>query len=442
MLDPIYKLLGLNNKSNLAQYLVKGSSVSFIIQIVFIGITFIATALVTNFAGSDEYGRYTAVMAWLNIMVVFALCGNMPLAVREVAKFKAEGDQETIQALWQHSFWRVLLFSLVVGIIAWLGLNRIGIINEENVMLFKMALIALPIWALANLMSAFLRGAKHVILSQIPDKLFRSIGFFALIILSWLFLDKIEAEQIFQIQIVLLAIVLLSTFYFLYKNEAWIFNKSTNNKYIKAWTSMGMVFLFQSAMQVGNGRVDILTLDYFRSDSEVGIYGVALKISDLLKIVLMIVNIVIAPEIAALFSNGNTKKLQQLLKRSIQITFFLSLPIALFLIFAGNWVLSIFGDDFTSGYPVLVLIVFVQIINVGVGSVGNVLNMTGHEKEASFGLFISMILNVTLNLLLVPTMGMIGAAIASGVAIISWNLIMWYMVKRKLGINTSVINFK
>lgn len=442
MLDPIYKLLGLNNQSNLAQYLVKGSSVSFIIQVFFIGITFIATALVTNFAGSSEYGRYTAVMAWLNILVVFALCGNMPLAVREVAKYQAADDKETVKSLWQHSFWRVLLFSLVVGIIAWFSLNAAGIINENNESLFKMALVALPIWAVANLVSAFLRGAKHVILSQVPDKIFRSIGFFVLIILAWLFLDKIEAEQIFQIQILLLSVVLISSFYFLNKNEGWIFNKASENKYVKAWSAMGMVFLFQSAMQVGNGRVDILTLDYYRTDSEVGIYGVALKIADLLKIVLMIVNIVIAPEIAALYNSGKTKKLQQLLKRSIQISFFLSLPIALFLILAGTQVLGIFGEDFSSGYPVLVFIIFIQLINVGVGSVGNVLNMTGHEKEASLGLFISMVLNVCLNLMLVPLYGMMGAAIASGVAIVSWNLIMWVMVKKKLGINTSVINFK
>jgi len=422
--------------------LVKGSSVSFIIQVFFIGITFIATALVTNFAGSSEYGRYTAVMAWLNILVVFALCGNMPLAVREVAKYQAADDKETVKSLWQHSFWRVLLFSLVVGIIAWFSLNAAGIINENNESLFKMALVALPIWAVANLVSAFLRGAKHVILSQVPDKIFRSIGFFVLIILAWLFLDKIEAEQIFQIQILLLSVVLISSFYFLNKNEGWIFNKASENKYVKAWSAMGMVFLFQSAMQVGNGRVDILTLDYYRTDSEVGIYGVALKIADLLKIVLMIVNIVIAPEIAALYNSGKTKKLQQLLKRSIQISFFLSLPIALFLILAGTQVLGIFGEDFSSGYPVLVFIIFIQLINVGVGSVGNVLNMTGHEKEASLGLFISMVLNVCLNLMLVPLYGMMGAAIASGVAIVSWNLIMWVMVKKKLGINTSVINFK
>jgi len=442
LLDPIYKLLGLNKESSLAQYLIKGSSASFFIQILFIGISFISTVIAANIAGSAEYGRYTAIMAWLNIMVVFALAGNQVLAIREVAKYQSTGQSDVVQTLWQHTFWRVILCSLLTAIVAWFLLNSIGVINSENVLLFKMALIALPMWAVATLVTSFLRGSKHIVLSQVPDKIVRPIGFFLLISIAWLFFNKINAEHIFQIQLVLLVFLLITAFYLLNKKESWVFKTNGDNSYVKGWSAMGYVFLFQGVIQIANGKIDILTLDYYRTDSEVGIYSIALKIADLLIIILFIVNIVIAPEIAGLFNNGRMEKLQLLLKRSIQITFAISIPIALFLIIGGKWILSYFGEDFILGYPILVLVVLVQLINVGVGSVGCVLNMTGHENEASYGLFISLAVNLVLNFFLVPTMGMIGAAIASGASIVVWNIIMWISVKRKLGINTSVINFK
>jgi len=78
---------------------------------------------------------------------------------------------------------------------------------------------------------------------------------------------------------------------------------------------------------------------------------------------------------------------------------------------------------------------------VAAGSVGNILNMTGHEKEVIGGILISLVFNIGLNLFLVPRLGMIGAATATGTSIVIWNIILWALVKQKIGINASVFNF-
>jgi len=159
-------------------------------------------------------------------------------------------------------------------------------------------------------------------------------------------------------------------------------------------------------------------------------------------IVLMTVNLVIGPEISRLYNQKNIVKLEMLLSRSIKLIFILTLPIALFLIMFGPFVLSLFGKEFGVGYPVLIIFIFVALVNVAAGSVGNILNMTGYEKHVFYGILISLVFNIVLNIILIPLYGIIGAAISTGSAIIIWNLILWWFVKKKIGINPSIFNFK
>lgn len=225
------------------------------------------------------------------------------------------------------------------------------------------------------------------------------------------------------------------------KDEAWITEKPRQIKYNNTWSKVAILFFFQGVIAILNNRFDILVLENYCSEAEIAYYDIAIKISNLMGIVLITINLVIAPEIAKLYANNQLKKLEMLVQRSIKIAFLASLPIALFLLVAGPLILKLFGKSFAAGYPVLIIFTFVQFINIGAGSVGNILNMTGHEKEVIWGIVISLIINVPLSLFLVPKFGMVGAASATGAAIIVWNLVLWVMVKRKIGINASVFNF-
>jgi len=75
-------------------------------------------------------------------------------------------------------------------------------------------------------------------------------------------------------------------------------------------------------------------------------------------------------------------------------------------------------------------------VNSAAGSVGMLLNMTRYERDTAKGLAVSAILNVVLNLLLIPLLGIIGAAIATAVSLITWKVLLWWVVRWRLGINS------
>jgi O-antigen/teichoic acid export membrane protein len=111
----------------------------------------------------------------------------------------------------------------------------------------------------------------------------------------------------------------------------------------------------------------------------------------------------------------------------------------LFLIFLGHYFLNIFGQDFVDGKGALIILSVGRLLNVAFGSVGAIMIMTGHEREAAFGVGVSAVANVMLNATLIPKWGINGAALATTISLILWNVTLCTYVFRRLGINATIL---
>lgn len=426
----------------MARYLVKGSSAGFFILAFNVGFTFINSVVIANLAGDYELGRYEYIMTWVNLFCIFALFGYNTLAVREIPKLKANNDFEGIKHFWQQASWWVLLAALATAILGWYLLNFFGLIDNTDFVLLKIGMVMLPIWVLATLISSVLRGAKHIVISQIPLQVVRPIVFVLATIVLFLFLQNFTATSILTAQLIALSIVLLVSAFFFKRNEGGYLAKPIQGKYESNWSKAALLLFFQGLAATLNTKFDILLLNSYCTKEEIAYYAIAVKVASLMGIMLLTVNLVIGPEISRLYNQNNIKKLEMLVSRSIKLTFALTIPVGVFLVLCGPFVLSLFGKEFGVGYPVLIVFIFVALVNVGAGSVGNILNMTGYEKHVFYGILVSLIFNIILNIILIPLFGIVGAAISTGSAIIIWNLILWWFVKQKIGINASIFNFK
>ena len=97
----------------------------------------------------------------------------------------------------------------------------------------------------------------------------------------------------------------------------------------------------------------------------------------------------------------------------------------------------VFGADYRIASTALQILIMGQAINVMFGSVGTILNMTGLENLAMRGMVIAIVINLGLDVLLIPLLGLSGAALASALTITIWNAILRYYVKDRLGIESS-----
>lgn len=184
------------------------------------------------------------------------------------------------------------------------------------------------------------------------------------------------------------------------------------------------------------GWTDTLMLAYYNDKADVGIYNVVIRIARIAIIAITSVNLVLAPKVSELYSNSEFGKMKQLIAKSTKLIFIVTLPLVIIIILANKFVLSIFGDEFISGGVALIVVMLSQLFNAISGSSGQVMNMTGNHKMLRNFTIYSAILNIALNLLLIPSYGILGAAIATASSIIVLNLSSAVFVKRSLGIKT------
>ena len=113
-------------------------------------------------------------------------------------------------------------------------------------------------------------------------------------------------------------------------------------------------------------------------------------------------NFALAPTIARLYATGEIARLQRVITRSAQVILLLSAPPAILLATFSGWFMGLVGQEFVSGLPALIILSGAQLVNAAAGSVGLTLMMTGHERSTAYGLFVSAVVNVVLNAVLIP----------------------------------------
>lgn len=199
-------------------------------------------------------------------------------------------------------------------------------------------------------------------------------------------------------------------------------------------------FMWLGMLYLANNRVDLIMLGSLRGAHDAGIYAVASRAGELVVFFLMAANMVLSPRIARFYHEGENVRLQRLLTAAVRRVFILSLPLAVLFIVAAHPLLShLYGSAYVGGAIALQILAGAQLFNVMAGPTGNILNMTGHERLATIGVGLSVGLNIALNGVLIPLYGIEGAAIATGTSLVSWNILLWYWVRRRVNLRPSVL---
>lgn len=182
------------------------------------------------------------------------------------------------------------------------------------------------------------------------------------------------------------------------------------------------------------GQADKITLGYFLDVRQVGIYAVATAMVGVVPIALTAVNQIFSPTIAELHSVGNRDLLQRLYTSLTKWVLMATLPLILTVSLFSSGLMKVFGHGFEGGAIVLTVGALSQLFNCGVGSVGFLLLMSGHQVVLVRIQAVNAVVMVTLNLLLVPRFGILGAALSSSLAVAGTNLWGLAEVRRLLGL--------
>ena len=163
-------------------------------------------------------------------------------------------------------------------------------------------------------------------------------------------------------------------------------------------------------------RSDVYLVEHFLGTAALGVYTVAVIIAEMMQRVPNIAGTVLLPRVMA-SDISSANRLSSRVARNILL---FSLAVALLIIVAGRPMISLFGADFSDAYLPL-LWMLPGLVASGFGSVLNTkLAAAGYPAITIWAPGVALALNVGLNMYLIPTMGLVGAAMATSVAYALW----------------------
>jgi O-antigen/teichoic acid export membrane protein len=403
------------------------------------GLVFLSTVLLARSLGPSDYGVYAYVYALVSLLSVPSEFGLPTLVVRETARGIAQKDYALVQGVWHWSGWMTGIISITLVILTGIFIlffkEPLAGIRLET---FLWGLALVPLIALGDLRGAALRGLQRVVAGQLPEFLIRP-GLFVLLLGGgmWLGTAALSAPLAMALYVIAAGLAFGAGIWLLWRATPAEVSRSSPRFDNRAWLLSALPLAFIGGMHLINQQASILLQGFYLPDADIGIFRVATQVSNLASFGLLAINIVVAPRFAALNAQDNKPKLQRLVTRSAQVILVFNLAITAGFVLLGKPFLRIlFGPSYVAAYLPLLILLGGQLVNSGVGSVGVLLNMTHHERETAKALALSALLNVALNLLLLPRLGILGSSIATALTLIIWNIMLWWAVRKRLGINS------
>ncbi len=423
-------LAGSVNLSSAIKRFTAGAALLSVSNLVSAGLGFLVSVTIARHFGASTTGLLASISSMVAILAIAGGCGTDVLVLREAARQK---DQASFKRIVRH----LRLISLIGVTVVMICL---ALLNYSN--------FITPIDALDRytILLAFLAFA--LVLHRVNSGALRAAGD----IVRYSLLGAIQAMLLLiasQVAIISNANTnLLVVCYFLpYAFMALYSTLALRNKMqsltlpspmeqdkpfrsqlqgsfesIKKLAWAGFPMMGTAFGYVVFTTADIIILSYFEPTSEVGIYSIYVRLVSVVIIASSSANAMLGPTLSKLYSSKKHDELRTFAKQATLITFIAVLLPSLVLIAFSNQILAIFGEEFTATPYALYILLIGYVLSAWFGSVGYFLNMADRAHVFMRISLTTAALNIVLNLLLIPTYGVEGAAIASMIAIL-WKAI-------------------
>lgn len=442
--DQLSRLISLISGKGLRVQLARAGIGSLAVTVANIVLGLVLSVVLARTLGPEGYGNYAYVFALISILSIPAQFGLPRLVVRETAKTEVNKQWGLMRGIWRWSDTVASVLSLTLVIVSlfvlWLMADRF---SQVQLATFLWGLAMVPLIVLGTLRGAALQGLRCVVLAELPKATLRP-GFLLLLILSFVWLggrEQLTAATAMGFHALAAGLAFLVGIWFLRRNRPTPLVAGPTPVYQKRlWFSSVLPLALAAGMLQINRYTDIVMLGYFMSAQDVGIYRIAVQGAWLTSFGLQVIGMFISPYFARLHEQKDIERLQHLATYSARIAVIVALPSFFIVCIWGNELIQLFfGYSYITGYTPLVILACGQLIHSFFGFVGIILNMSGYQRDMARGVAITAGINIVLNAALIPVFGMAGAAAATALTLVIFNIILWRDVHRRLNIDTTAI---
>lgn len=421
--------------------LIDGISIA-LVRAVGMGLGLLVTVVIGRTLGPAGLGIYGYTVIILTLLAVPVSNGWATLVLRAVSRVMHEQEWSTVNGLTrrgaQLSF-SLSMFALVVALLLCAYVPSASNALPGSAVLGLLALV-LFFDQLSALRLAVLRGLKHPVWGQVPEMLLRP----ALIVVVFLALSavvgpSIDVKHAFWALACASGLTMLAGAAILQRKVPAAMASSSPRYDTRLWLVSAAFLAGNSGLALLNAQVDMIMLGLLGSFEQVGAYRIAAQLALLSGFVYTALNMLAMQRFAQLRATGDMPQLRETATLMARLAFLGTLPLPAFCFFFGEQLIgAVFGEQFLPAIIPLFWLLGAQSISASAGMASTLLITHGHEKLIIRFTVVSLVFNIILCGVLIPTFGMAGAGISTFIALGGWNIALWYAAKQKLQVDGSM----
>jgi len=386
----------------------KNTIITFVTRSLQLILTICISIIIARVLGPEGKGIYSLVLLLPTFLITFTSLGIGPASVYFIGK-KKYTPQEVLGANIIYSI-LISIFAISIGLIVifFFGEKIFPKVGSEYLLL---SLILIPFNLFLTFILDILLGLQEIKKYNFITLIQYSVLLLLIAIFLLGFHFGIKAAVIADILSIFIACIIL--FLLAIKETKGIVFK-LNKSYFKDFSSYGAKIYIGNIFGLLHYRVDMFLLNIFLNPVAVGIYSVAVGISEKIWLISQSAGIVIFPRVS---SETNKKRLKDFTPLVCRNILFITFLIALILFFLSRWIILIlYSERFLEAVTPFQVLLIGAISLSGARIISNDLAGRGKPLLSTYTGIFSVIFNIILNIIWIPKFGIMGAAWASAIS--------------------------
>jgi len=422
-------------------FLASGSLTSDSLKILAVNIAGVALwfclhLVLARWLSVENYGIYVYALSWITILLVVVQLGFNTSTVRIISEQRSRNDYPGMRGMFSFSG-QVVAGVGAVTVIAGLGTIWATKHSMSDVEI-RTLIFMLPtavVMALMYQRAYFLHGLMAIISTQIVVDVARPLLLIAAC-LGVVLVGPDHADAMMIVTFVITSVTFLVVSRLAAKRLASIGDRSSDStRQPREWLSVSVPYLGIGALTAVILQTDVLMVGTLDSTKAAGVYLPALKLAMLITFPLMALRSRAAPEISAQFAGGNLQQVQRTLSVVFKASVISGALLAAAIIWQREFLLSIFGPEFVSAAPVVVVLSLGVLASCMTNGVETLLIFGPFERHVLTFFGAIAMANALLNGLLIPHWGILGAATATAVTMGLRGLFAVVFIRLRTGIS-------
>lgn len=407
---------------------------SLLIKVATAGLTYVAFVVLARTMSASEYGYFALGLAIATVLAIAAGLGQQTAILRFWNEDRVKGQPQRALTALRAGSAITLLGSIGVGaglMLVAVGLTFLAPGAGPFWHLGAAAVLVLPL-ALAEYSSAALRAQGSVWTALAPRDIVWRLALPGIALLLWWFGAGLSGWRA-----LLLAAGLLLAALALQQAIASKRGYSLAPAFggiATYWRERGGAsrwFLAGGFINAVALNVDTIIVGVLLDPQSAGAYFNAFRTAGLMTLFAFAVSLVIAPLIAQHFHARELRKAQAVLAMGTSAGFCFALVAFFGLLLFGEQVMGLFGDEYRSATPILMVLALGFVADAATGPSRTVLMMTGHEHRYAQIFGTATVLSILAQVAVLPVFGMMGVAIVNAVGrLLAYSILGFYCMTR------------